>query len=42
MIVADAHKDGVRVIAHAECLETALLELWMDAQRVASEERAGR
>jgi hypothetical protein len=36
MIVADAHKDGVRVIAHAECLETALLELWMDAQRVAA------
>jgi hypothetical protein len=35
MIVADAHKDGVRLIVHAECLETALLELWTDAQRVA-------
>jgi hypothetical protein len=35
-VVADAHRNGVRLIAHAECLETALLELWTDAQRVAA------
>ena len=27
----------MRLIAHMECLETALLELWSDAQRVAAE-----
>ena len=37
MFVAAAHKEGVRLIAHAECLETAFLELWLGAQRVAAE-----
>lgn len=31
MTVADAHKDGVRIVVYAECLATALLELKMQA-----------
>jgi len=37
MVVADAHKDGVRLIVHAECLATAMLELRLEAQRAAAE-----
>ena len=37
MVVADAHKDGVRLIVHAECLATAMLELKLQALRSAAE-----
>ena len=33
MVVADAHKDGVRLIVHTECLESAMLELKFEAGR---------
>ena len=37
IIVADAHRAGARLIVHAECLATAMLELKVQAQRTIAE-----
>jgi hypothetical protein len=42
IVVADAHKDGVRFIVHAECLATAMLELKTQALRTVNADQGHR